>query len=290
MPGSRKTHYRTVWLSDIHLGTKFCRVERLVQFLKAVRCDCLYLVGDIIDVWSMRRKWHWPKDHTEVVRRILKRDLKGTRIIFVPGNHDELFRAYHGLQFGGVEIRNEVIHTTADGRKALVVHGDVFDAIVRHHRLITMVGDWLYDVLLAVNVHFNTLRRWMGFGHWSLSNYVKQRVKKVISFISSFEEALARYARQKQVSVVVCGHIHHPELRDVDGIQYANCGDWVENCSAVVEHHDGRLEMLRFGPEGPMPAVLEDDEPAPTEDPHADLIEPMIVSLAVSPAAAGSPS
>lgn len=247
-----KQRFRTVWISDLHLGTRFCRVERLLEFLNSVRCDTLYLVGDILDIWALKRRWHWPKAHTEVVRKLLKADLKGTRIIFVPGNHDELFRAYHLLEFGGVEIRNEAVHITADGKRALVLHGDIFDAVVANHRLITLIGDWLYDVLLRVNVWFNNVRRWCGFGHWSLSSYIKHRVKKIISFIGSYEDAVVRYARGKQADMVVCGHIHHPEVRQLEDVLYCNCGDWVENCSAIVEHDDGRIEMLRFGFEGPL--------------------------------------
>lgn len=246
----QKLQFRTVWISDLHLGSRFCRAERLLHFLKSIQCDYLYLVGDIIDIWALKRKWHWPRLHSDVVRRILKSDHKGTRVVFVPGNHDELFRGYNRLVFGGVEINNEPIHETADGRKAVILHGDIFDAVVANHRLITFIGDWLYDVLLRVNIWFNALRRWCGFGHWSLSSYIKHRVKKVISFIGSYEEAVVRYAHQKQVDMVVCGHIHHPEVREMGDVLYCNCGDWVENCSAIVEHHDGRIEMLRFGFEG----------------------------------------
>lgn len=245
-----KQRYRTVWISDTHLGSRHCRAERLLNFLKATECEQLYLVGDIIDIWALKRKWHWPKLHSEVVRRILKTDNKGTKVVFVPGNHDELFRSYNRLVFGGVEINNEPIHITADGRRAVVLHGDIFDAVVANHKVITFIGDWLYEVLLRVNIWFNAVRRWCGFGHWSLSNFVKHQVKQVISFIGSYEDALVRYAKQKKADMIVCGHIHHPEVREVDDVLYCNCGDWVENCSAIVEHFDGRIEMLRFGFDG----------------------------------------
>ncbi|MEZ5992927.1 MAG: UDP-2,3-diacylglucosamine diphosphatase [Planctomycetota bacterium] len=245
-----KQRYRTVWISDTHLGSRHCRAERLLNFLKVTECEHLYLVGDIIDIWALKRKWHWPKLHSDVLRRILKTDNKGTKVVFVPGNHDELFRSYNRLVFGGVEINNEPIHITADGRRAVVLHGDIFDAVVANHKIITFIGDWLYEVLLRVNIWFNAVRRWCGFGHWSLSNFVKHQVKQVISFIGSYEDALVRYAKQKKADMIVCGHIHHPEVREVDDVLYCNCGDWVENCSAIVEHFDGRIEMLRFGFDG----------------------------------------
>ncbi|MCB9895191.1 MAG: UDP-2,3-diacylglucosamine diphosphatase [Planctomycetes bacterium] len=283
-PKSKKTHFRTVWISDVHLGTKYCRAERLLHFLKSVQCDYLYLVGDIIDIWALKRKWHWPKEHTNVVRRVLKSDNKGTHVVFVPGNHDEMFRGYNRLIFGGVEINNEPIHTTADGRKAVILHGDIFDAIVANHRVITFIGDWLYDVLLYTNKWFNRLRLWCGFGHWSLSNYIKHRVKQVISFISSFEDAVVRYAHQKKVDMVVCGHIHHPEVREIDDVLYCNCGDWVENCSAIVEHFDGRIEMLRFGFDGD----LESDRTEKVSEPDSARRRKTVSEPNAEPVGAGS--
>ncbi len=242
-----KTKYRTVWLSDIHLGTKACRVERLVAFLQSVSCEYLYLVGDVIDLWSLKRKWYWPKTHSDVIRRLLKRDAKGTKIVFVPGNHDEMFREYNGLHFGGVEIANVAYHTTADGKRVMMVHGDMFDAIVKNYTLITHLGDWAYDWLLAINIGLNRIRRMFGWGYWSLAAAVKQRVKKMISFVSGYEQSLVKYAKQHKADVIISGHIHRPDLREIDGVTYANCGDWVESCSALVEHFDGRIELLRFG-------------------------------------------
>lgn len=242
-----KTRYRAVWLSDIHLGTRACRVDRLVAFLQSVSCDYLYLVGDIIDLWSLKRRWYWPRSHSEVIRRLLKRDVKGTKIVFVPGNHDELFREYNGLHFGGVEVANVAYHTTADGRRVMMVHGDMFDHIVRNYTLITHLGDWAYDVLLAINIWLNAARRRLGFGYWSLAGYVKRKVKKVISFVSGYEQSLVRYAKQHKADVIISGHIHRPDLREIEGVLYANCGDWVESCSALVEHLDGRIELLNFG-------------------------------------------
>ncbi|MBP9893688.1 MAG: UDP-2,3-diacylglucosamine diphosphatase [Planctomycetes bacterium] len=247
MGNKPKTKYRAVWLSDIHLGTKACRVDRLVAFLQSISCEYLYLVGDVIDLWSLKRKWYWPTSHSDVIRRLLKRDVKGTKIVFVPGNHDELFREYNGLHFGGVEVSNVAYHTTADGKRVMMVHGDMFDAIVKNYTLITHLGDWAYDWLLAINIGLNAIRRRLGWGYWSLAAYVKRRVKKMITFVSGYEQSVAKYARQHKADIIICGHIHRPDLREIDGVMYGNCGDWVESCSALVEHMDGRIELLHFG-------------------------------------------
>jgi len=239
-----KARYRSVWISDVHLGTKDCRAEQLLSFLKSIHTENLYLVGDILDVWAMRRKWHFPPSHSAVVQKIMKLDRKGTRVVFIPGNHDEMFRPYVGMKFGGVEILSEVMHVTADGRRCLVVHGDEFDAVVTNARLITMVGDWLYYVLLWINRNFNKVRAKFRMPYWSLAGFVKKRVKTVINFVTSFETYLVRAAREKNADAVICGHIHRPQIRDMDGILYLNCGDWVENCTAIVEKFDGRLELI----------------------------------------------
>ncbi|MCC6572996.1 MAG: UDP-2,3-diacylglucosamine diphosphatase [Planctomycetes bacterium] len=271
-----KTHYRSIWISDVHLGTKACRAERLIEFLQSTRCDHLYLVGDIIDIWALKRKWHWPAAHSDVIRRILKRDIKGTRVTFVPGNHDEAFRDYAGLHFGGVEIINEAVHTTADGKRVLIVHGDAFDAIVKNYTLITHIGDWLYDLLLWANIGFNRVRRWLGFGYWSLAAYIKQKVKMMITFVSSYEDSLVRYAKQHKADVIISGHIHRPEVKQVGEVLYANCGDWVENCSALVEHADGRIELVKLGLHEEAPAVAAAQPQAEAEPaiPAGALIEP----------------
>ncbi len=241
---SNQTSYRTIWISDVHLGTKDCEAEKLIAFLSRSDCEHLYLVGDIIDVWALRRKWYWPRSHNYVVRKIIKRDLKGTKVTFVPGNHDEIFRDYDGFQFGGVTIKNEAIHETVDGRRILIVHGDEFDAVVRNAKLITAVGDWLYYVLLWLNRGFNWVRRKLGMPYWSLAAFIKGKVKRAVQFVSDFESAVIKSAREKEVDAVLCGHIHAPEIREMDGLTYLNTGDWVESCSAIVEHHDGRLELL----------------------------------------------
>jgi len=239
-----KARYRSVFISDVHLGTKDCRADQLLAFLDSVQTDNLYLVGDIIDIWGLKRKWYWPQSHSAVVERILKLDRRGTRVVFVPGNHDEMFRAYEGLKFGGVEILNHAIHVTADGKRCLVVHGDEFDAVVTNAKLITMLGDWLYYVLLWLNRNTNKLRARFGMPYWSLAGFVKKRVKSVINFVTNFETYLVRGAKDHDADAVICGHIHRPQIRPIGELLYINCGDWVENCTAVVEKFDGRLELL----------------------------------------------
>ena len=235
---------RTVWVSDVHLGTPGCQARALLDFLRAVECETLYLVGDIIDGWQLKRSWYWPQAHNDVVQKLLRRARKGTRVIFVPGNHDEFARRYVEHNFGGVEVVDEWIHETADGRKLWVTHGDLFDGVIQCAKWLAYVGDSLYEFTLKLNRAFNSLRARLGLPYWSLSKYLKLKVKRAVSFISDFEVAVAREARKRGVHGVVCGHIHHAELRDIDGILYANDGDWVESLTALVEHHDGRLEII----------------------------------------------
>ncbi|MCA8938801.1 MAG: UDP-2,3-diacylglucosamine diphosphatase [Planctomycetes bacterium] len=243
---SAHRQYRAVFISDVHLGTKDCQAKKLLKVLREIECETIYLVGDILDIWSLRRKWYWPKTHNEIVRRLVKDDENLPNVIFVPGNHDELFRDYDGYEFGKVTIRNEVVHTTLEGRKILVVHGDEFDAVVTNAKLITKVGDWLYYLLLYINRKFNRLRRAMRMPYWSLSAFVKKHVKSVISFVANFEKFLVKDARKRGVDGVICGHIHYPQIRNIDGIVYLNCGDWVENCTAIVETLEGKLELVDF--------------------------------------------
>lgn len=235
---------RTVWISDLHLGTPGCQWAALLDFLKTVECDTLYLVGDIIDGWQLQRSWHWPQGHNDVVQKLLRKARKGTRVVFVPGNHDEFARKYLGLNFGGIEVVDEAVHRTADGRRLLVTHGDLFDGVIQCAAWLAHVGDRAYELTLKVNRHFNRLRARLGLPYWSLSKYLKLKVKRAVSFIGDFEEALAREARRRGLQGVVCGHIHHAELREIEGVLYANDGDWVESLTALVEHPDGRLEIL----------------------------------------------
>ncbi len=239
-----KLRHRTVWISDIHLGTPGCNADMLLEFLKAIQPETLYLVGDIIDGWKLKRGWYWPQRHNDVVRRVLKMAAKGTRVVYIPGNHDEVLRPYAGLSLGGVEIALEAIHTTADGRRLLVCHGDEFDAVVLYHRWLAWAGDIGYELLLKLNVQFNRVRRQFGLPYWSISAHIKKRVKNAVAFIGRFEQAVADAARLRGLDGVVCGHIHSAEIRDFDGITYLNDGDWVESCTALAEHDDGRIEII----------------------------------------------
>ena len=241
---SPKHHYRTVWISDLHLGTPGCQAHALLDFLRQVECDHLFLVGDIIDGWQLRRSWYWPQSHNDVVQKLLRKARKGTRVIFIPGNHDEFARKYLNHNFGGVDVAEEWIHHTADGRKLWVTHGDLFDGVVQCAQWLAHVGDSLYGFTLKLNRHLNSLRARLGLPYWSLSKYLKLKVKRAVSYVSDFEVAVAREARKRGVQGVVCGHIHHAELRDIDGILYANDGDWVESLTALVEHADGWLEII----------------------------------------------
>ncbi len=235
---------RTIWISDTHLGTAGCNADLLLDFLKSVQPETLYLVGDIIDGWRLKRGWYWPPRHNDIVRRVLKLANKGTRVVYVPGNHDEVLRDFTGLSFGGVEVVAEAVHVTADGRRLLVIHGDEFDGVVLYARWLAFLGDHAYALLLKANIVFNAVRRRFGLPYWSLSAYAKKKVKNAVSFVSRFEEAVAHAARERGVDGVVCGHIHTAEIRDFDGITYYNDGDWVESCTALIEHHSGRMELV----------------------------------------------
>ncbi len=235
---------RTVWISDIHLGTPGCQAPALLEFLKDVECETLYLVGDIIDGWQLRRTWFWPQSHNDVVQKILRKARKGTRVIFVPGNHDEFARRYRDHNFGGVDVVEECIHTTADGRRLWVTHGDLFDGVIQCARWLALLGDAAYEFTLRMNRHLNVWRGRLGLPYWSLSKYLKLKVKRAVSYVGDFEGAVAREARKRGVDGVVCGHIHHAEMRMIDDVLYCNDGDWVESLTALVEHPDGRLQII----------------------------------------------
>ncbi len=238
--------FRTIWISDVHLGTRGCAAELLIDFLDSTDSETMYLVGDIIDGWRMKKKFYWPAAHNDIVWRIMKRAKRGTRVVYIPGNHDEMFRQFTGMSFGGVEIRRKAVHTTADGRKLLVLHGDEFDAIMLSHRWLAFVGDQAYATLMRCNHAVNKVRGWMGLPYWSLSKTAKQKVKNAVEFISRYELAVAHEAAARGVDGVVCGHIHHAEFRELSGVEYYNDGDWVEGCTALVEHFDGRMEILHW--------------------------------------------
>lgn len=242
----QRRRYRTIWISDLHLGTKGCNADLLIDFLDHTDSDTMYLVGDIIDGWRLKKKFYWPAAHNDVVRRILKRARRGTRIVYIPGNHDEMFRQFTGMNFGGVEIRRAAFHTTADGRRLMVLHGDEFDAVMLAHRWLAFVGDALYHLLMGLNRWVNLVRRWFDLPYWSLSKVAKHKVKNAVEFISRYEEVVARAAGERGVDGVVCGHIHTAEMRTFNGVEYYNDGDWVEGCTALVEHFDGRMELLHW--------------------------------------------
>nr|WP_255607661.1 UDP-2,3-diacylglucosamine diphosphatase [Ancylobacter sp. Lp-2] len=237
-------HYRSIFLSDVHLGTKGCQADMLLDFLRWHEADTIYLVGDIVDGWRLRSGWYWPQAHNDVVQKLLRKGRKGARIVYLPGNHDEFLRDYYGSHFGGIEVVETAIHEAADGRRFLVIHGDVFDVVVRHAKWLAFLGDGAYTAALGVNTYLNWIRRKLGFPYWSLSQWAKLKVKNAVSFIGRFEEAVANEARRHKVDGVICGHIHHAVMHDRFGVDYLNCGDWVESCTAIVEHPDGRFEMI----------------------------------------------
>jgi UDP-2,3-diacylglucosamine pyrophosphatase LpxH len=239
-------HYRAIFISDLHLGTPGCQADALLEFLKTHTCDTLYLVGDIIDGWQLRRRWYWPQAHNDVIQKLLRRARKGCRVVFVPGNHDEFARGFIGHSFGGIEVVKETVHTTVAGQKLWVIHGDHFDGVIQLAKWLAYTGDYLYELTLKLNRHLNHLRAKLGLGYWSLSAYLKLKVKKAVNFISDFEVAVASQAAKHGFQGVVCGHIHHAEIRDINGVLYCNDGDWVESLTAMVEHMDGRLEILSF--------------------------------------------
>ena len=239
-----RLRFRTVWISDTHLGTPGCNATLLLDFLKSIECETLYLVGDIVDGWQLRKGWYWPPAHNDVVRCVLKMAKRGARVIYIPGNHDEAFRDFTGLHFGDVELLPEDIHVTADGRRLLVLHGDQFDSIVMYARWLAFLGDSAYTMLLKSNALVNGVRKRFGLPYWSLAAHLKKRVKNAVSFISKYEEVVAQAATERHVDGVVCGHIHSAEIRQFGDITYYNDGDWVESCTALVEHADGRMDIL----------------------------------------------
>lgn len=238
--------YRSLFISDVHLGSRGAQAELLLDFLKHNEADTWYLVGDIVDGWRLKKGWFWPQAHNDVVQKLLRKVRKGARMIYIPGNHDEFARDYLGHSFGGVEVVDRAIHVAADGRRLLVIHGDQFDVIVRHARWLAFLGDWAYEAALRFNAVFNRARRALGFGYWSLSAWAKLKVKNAVNFIGDFEETLATEAQKAGVDGIVCGHIHHAAIRRIGAIDYMNSGDFVESCTAIAEHADGRFEILRW--------------------------------------------
>jgi len=237
---------RTIFLSDTHLGTRGCQAEHLADFLAHHECQTLYLIGDIVDGWALRRAWYWPAAHSRVVAEILRKVEEGTRVIYIPGNHDEALRDYVGLSLAGVELQTEAVHTTADGKRLLVIHGDKFDGVIACAKWLAHLGDRAYDLALTLNRIFNAGRKRLGMPYWSLSAWLKFKVKNAASFIGNFETALVREAKERGLDGVVCGHIHHAEVKEIGGILYCNDGDWVESCTALTEDARGRLSIVRW--------------------------------------------
>jgi UDP-2,3-diacylglucosamine pyrophosphatase LpxH len=253
--------FRSLFISDVHLGTRGCQADKLLDFLRVHEAETIYLVGDIVDGWQLRQNWHWPQPHNDVVQKLLRKGRKGARMVYIPGNHDEFLRSYYGTHFGGIEVMETAVHTAADGRRYLVIHGDYFDLVVKHARWLALLGDWAYTSALTVNTVLNAFRRRLGLPYWSLSQWAKLKVKNAVNYIGEFERTLAAEAQRHAVDGVICGHIHHAVMHDIFGVRYINCGDWVESCTAVAEHADGAFEIIRWAsrqraPE-PLPAVAE---------------------------------
>ena len=238
--------FRTIWISDVHLGTPGCQANYLLDFLKTHESETLYLVGDILDGWHLKKGWYWPQTHNDVVQKILRKGRKGTRVVFIPGNHDESVRQFIGLSFGEIEVHEDAIHTLANGKRLWVTHGDLFDGVMQHARWLAYVGDSAYTVILKLNRWFNAIRVRMGLPYWSLSQYLKHQVKNAVNFISAFEHVMTEEARRRDCDGVVCGHIHKAEIREINGMLYANDGDWVESLTALVEDFDGNLKIIHW--------------------------------------------
>jgi UDP-2,3-diacylglucosamine pyrophosphatase LpxH len=245
-PGDESHRYRSVWISDLHLGTPGCQASHLLDFLRSFESDWLYLVGDIVDGWQLRRNWYWQQSHNDVVQKVLRKARKGTHVVFVPGNHDEAARQFIGLRFGDISIVNEAVHTTADGKRLWVTHGDLYDGVIQCARWLAVLGDNAYEFTLKLNRWVNSVRARIGLPYWSLSQYLKHKVKRAVSYVTAFEDALAEETIKRGLDGVVCGHIHHAEMREINGVLYCNDGDWVESLTALVEHDDGRLEIITW--------------------------------------------
>ena len=259
---TRDKRYRALFVSDLHLGTRGCQADLFLDFLRHHDAATIYMVGDIVDGWRLRSAWYWPESHNTIVQKLLRQARKGTRIVYIPGNHDDFARDYVGMVFGGIEIARDAIHVTADGRRFHVTHGDEFDIVVRHARWLALLGDWAYVTALFTNTQFNRIRRRLGLPYWSFSAWAKLKVKNAVNFIGAFEEALTEEAAKRKCDGVICGHIHHATIRPTKGLTYANIGDFVESCTAIVENFDGSLEVVHWLTMGPSP---EPDLPEPLD-------------------------
>lgn len=274
--GTARLRVRTVFISDLHLGTPGCQAHALLDFLRDTECETLYLVGDIVDGWQLKRSWYWPQAHNDVVQKLMRKARKGTRVVFVPGNHDEFARRYVAHNFGGIDVVEDAMHVTADGRRLWVTHGDYFDGVIQCARWLAYLGDQAYEFVLKVSRFLNVARARLGLPYWSLSRYLKFKVKRAVSYVNDFEVAVAREAKKRGADGVVCGHIHHAEIRLVEGVLYCNDGDWVESLTALVEHHDGRLEIIDRGMHA-VPPMYAAGRLAPALEP---VLEPALDSVA----------
>lgn len=274
-PETASKNFKTIFISDIHLGSKACQAELLLEFMKYHDSEELYLVGDIVDGWRLKRKWYWPQSHNDVVQKILRKARKGTKIIYVPGNHDEGLRRYIGTHFGGIEVKPTDIYEAVNGDKYLVLHGDNFDNVMLYARWLAYIGDHAYDFVLRLNTVFNALRRVMGLRYWSLSSFLKIKVKNAVQFISEFERVIVKEAEKADVQGVICGHIHHAEMKQYGDIIYMNDGDWVESCTALVEHFDGTWEIIYWADEVARRGTpaLEIDSPQKSVEPISEAAE-----------------
>lgn len=238
---------RSIFLSDIHLGTRGCQAESLLAFLRHYEAEHLFLLGDIVDFWAMRRGIYWTQAQNTVVQKVLRRARHGEKVMLIPGNHDEALREYIGAKFGDIQVAAEHVHATADGRRLLLLHGDEFDQVTRHHRWVAVLGDIAYNALVRINARLSWARRTLRIpGYWSLASYAKRRVKRAVAFVFDFEDAVIHAARERGLDGIVCGHIHSASLHQRDGLLYVNCGDWVDSCTAIVEHPDGQLELIEW--------------------------------------------
>jgi len=266
--------FRTAWISDLHLGTRGCNAEALLYFLREYDFETLYLVGDLIDIWQLRRGIYWPQSHSDVIQKILRKGRKGTRIIYIPGNHDEFVSTFFGA-YGSITVEKQAIHETADKRRLLVIHGHELDTVVQNMKWLAYVGDFGYQLLLKLNRPVNFVRKIFGREYWSLSAYVKKSVKNAVSFIGQFEEAIVRYSKEYSIDGVVCGHIHSPVIRKIENVEYYNSGDWVESCSVLLEDLEGKISLLtNIHPpagEGPQPEPADDEEPLSTSGDQINL-------------------
>ena len=250
--------FRTLFISDVHLGSKAAKTDYLLDFLRANEAETIILVGDIVDGWRLKRSWYWPQACNDVVQKLLRNARKGSRIIYIPGNHDEFMRDFPGLHFGGIEVAQRHMHEGADGQKYLVLHGDEFDVVVRNARLLAYLGDWAYDMAILVNIVLSAVRRRLGLPYWSFSAWAKLQVKHAVNFIGEFQRVVAEEARRENADGVICGHIHHAVIEDIGGVRYINTGDWVESCTAIAEHHDGTMELITWRELSGVAAIRED--------------------------------